>query len=252
MTEEFMKVYREALAYANLNVDEHLKYRNVPIYEKDHMHEVYTLGNKKLPHLVLLHGYGGTSLTFIRMFEKLREDFQVHALDTFGVGLSSRGNWQSKMTAEETVDYYLESIEEWRKTIGLEHFILAGHSFGGYLSTLYLERYTQRVDHLMLLSPAGTARFTDEEIDQRTSKSKFWYFIAEKVYNMNIRPAKIMNSWWLGNKFMDKFFQNRLKLPEEEQVVWKKYMKHIVKQSECSEDGFYKLFGWPLQPARSI
>jgi hypothetical protein len=67
----------------------------------------------------------------------------------------------------------------------------------------------------MLLSPAGTARFTDEEINERTSKSKFWYCIAEKVYNMNIRPAKAMNSCWLGNKFMDRIFKNRLKLSEE-------------------------------------
>jgi len=32
------------------------------------MHELYTVSNKHLPHLVLLHGYGGTSLTFIRTF----------------------------------------------------------------------------------------------------------------------------------------------------------------------------------------
>ncbi len=95
------------------------------------------MGNPTLPHLVLLHGYGGTSLTFVRMFEYLKDHFQVHALDTFGIGLSSRGNWHDKMTAEEAGNYYIDAVEEWRKKIGLSEFILAGHSFGGYISALY-------------------------------------------------------------------------------------------------------------------
>lgn len=58
----------------------------------------------------MLHGYGGTSLTFVRTFQHLKEHFQVHALDTFGVGLSSRGRWKDKMTPEETANYYIEAI----------------------------------------------------------------------------------------------------------------------------------------------
>ena len=118
MTEEFAKIYQDALALSNVQVHEELKFRNVAIYEKDHMHEVYSTG-KNLPHLVLLHGYGGTSLTFVRMFEYLIPHFQVHALDTFGIGLSSRGNWNNNMNSEQAGKYYIEAIEEWRKKIGL-------------------------------------------------------------------------------------------------------------------------------------
>lgn len=76
--------------------------------------------------------------------------------------------------------------------------------------------------------------------------------IAECVYNMNFRPTKVMDSWLFGNRFIDKVLKGRLKLPENEQVVWKQYIRHIAKQSVCSEKGFYTLFSWPLQPARSI
>jgi pimeloyl-ACP methyl ester carboxylesterase len=62
----------------------------------------------------------------------------------------------------------------------------------------------------------------------------------------------MMTTCWLGNKFIDRILQNRLKLPEDEQRVWKKYIKHVSDQPECSETGFYKIFDWPLQPARSI
>jgi hypothetical protein len=76
--------------------------------------------------------------------------------------------------------------------------------------------------------------------------------VAEKVYNLNIRPSKIMDTCWIGNKFIDRILNNRLKLPEDEQKVWKKYLKMICRQSESSEKGFYLLFDWPLQPHESI
>ena len=69
---------------------------------------------------------------------------------------------------------------------------------------------------------------------------------------MNLRPSKVMNSCYFGNKLIDKILKGRLKLPEHEQIIWRKYMKHVINQSECSEKGFYILFDWPLQPARSI
>ena len=37
----------------------------------------------------------------------------------------------------------------------LEKFVLAGHSFGGYISGFYTLRHTQYVKKLLLLSPVG-------------------------------------------------------------------------------------------------
>lgn len=61
----------------------------------------------------------------------------MHAIDTFGIGLSSRGDWHDNKTPEEAGNYYINAVEEWRKKVGLSEFILAGHSFGGYISALY-------------------------------------------------------------------------------------------------------------------
>jgi pimeloyl-ACP methyl ester carboxylesterase len=92
--------------------------RNVKIYEKDHIHEIYTNSHPKedLPHLVMLHGFGGTALTYIRTFEHLKEHYQVHALDTFGVGLSSLGNFSEKFTHEETKHYFVDAVEVMEKS----------------------------------------------------------------------------------------------------------------------------------------
>ena len=46
----------------------------------------------------MLHGFGGIALTFIRTFELLKDHYQIHALDTFGVGLSSIGSYKEKFT----------------------------------------------------------------------------------------------------------------------------------------------------------
>lgn len=67
MTPHFLEIYKKALQTSKLDPEDNLRWRNVAIYENDHLHEVYTVGNDKLPHLVLLHGYGGTSLTYIKM-----------------------------------------------------------------------------------------------------------------------------------------------------------------------------------------
>ena len=66
----------------------------------------------------------------------------------------------------------------------------------------------------MLLSPAGTAKLTEEEIAERKKNSRVWMCIAERVYKMNFRPSKVMNNCIFGNWFQNKIFKNRLKLPE--------------------------------------
>ena len=84
------------------------------------MHEVYTVKRKSsLPHIVLLHGYGGTALVYVRMFKKLSQHYQVHALDIFGIGNSSLGDFKNNFTYEEARDYFINSIEAWRETMGI-------------------------------------------------------------------------------------------------------------------------------------
>lgn len=81
------------------------------------------------------------------------------------MGLSSRGKWKDDMSTEETKHYFVDAIEEWRKTVGIESFVLAGHSFGAYISALYYEKYPSRIQHLVLLSPAGAGKLSQETIE---------------------------------------------------------------------------------------
>ena len=54
--------------------------------------------------------------------------------------------------------FFITSLEQWRRAIGLEKMILMGHSMGGYLSATYAFQYPERIQHLVLVGPAGIVR----------------------------------------------------------------------------------------------
>jgi len=79
-------------------------------------------------------------------------------VDIVGMGASDRPEDYdcTSITAEETVDYFNDYFERWRKAMGgITQFYLTGHSFGGYLCGLYTSRYPQHVKQLVMISPIG-------------------------------------------------------------------------------------------------
>lgn len=48
--------------------------------------------------------------------------------------------------------------------------ILLGHSMGGYISVAYCERYPERVEHLLLLSPVGVSDESDPSYQERVKR----------------------------------------------------------------------------------
>jgi proline iminopeptidase len=50
----------------------------------------------------------------------------------------------------------LADIERIRQILGEERLILIGHSYGGFMATLYALEFPERVEKMVLLSPAGT------------------------------------------------------------------------------------------------
>jgi pimeloyl-ACP methyl ester carboxylesterase len=50
--------------------------------------------------MVLLHGFGGTSMTYVRFFKNLKNYYRMHAIDALGVGHSSKGVFKENFTYE--------------------------------------------------------------------------------------------------------------------------------------------------------
>jgi pimeloyl-ACP methyl ester carboxylesterase len=113
---EELETYEQLLGHSGLNLYEDLHFRNVKIFKQDYLHEVYTV-NPELPHLVMIHGFGGSSYAFQHLYQHLHKQFQLHSLDAPGIGYSSFGDYQ--YNCSQTLDYHLDSMEEWRKAVGI-------------------------------------------------------------------------------------------------------------------------------------
>ena len=108
--------------------------------------------SNRLP-LVLLHGFGAGVGFWTLNIDSLSEKQRLYAVDVLGFGRSSRPTFPSDGAEAEKI--FIQSIEEWREKVGLEKFILLGHSFGGYLACSYSLAYPERVQHLILADPWG-------------------------------------------------------------------------------------------------
>ena len=111
LKDNHLETYEKTLAYSGLKLHQEISFRNVRIYENEFIHQIFTINDPKLPHLVFLHGYGGNSMTAVRIFKELHAYFQIHALDAFGIGYSSRGNFKDEYDFDQTRSYYIDAIE---------------------------------------------------------------------------------------------------------------------------------------------
>ncbi|CDS11605.1 hypothetical protein LRAMOSA03868 [Lichtheimia ramosa] len=132
--------------------------------------------------LVICHGYGAGLGFFYRNFYALGQmpGWRVFAIDWIGMGRSSRPKWTITKKGNESWDqiidevenHFIDSLEDWRKKIGLEKMTLAGHSLGGYFATCYSRKYPERVEKLYLISPAGVPEAPAEVTRPKDDKPK--------------------------------------------------------------------------------
>lgn len=114
---------------------------------KMHVEELGQSGSKR--DVVLLHGWGQSSLALKPLGELLAPHLRVHLVDLPGFGQSENPNgvWSSFDYAERLVGYFKEK--------GLHKVDLVGHSFGGKVAMSLASRYPGGVGRLVLMSSSG-------------------------------------------------------------------------------------------------
>ena len=140
-------------------------YKDVPVYMR-----TLIIGDQKKPMLVLIHGYASSGSMFYKLFKGLTEHFCVICPDLIGMGASSRpDNYKRRQfTPQDSIDYFIFFLEEWRKNLELREFYLVAHSMGGYFAGNYALKYPQYIKKLILLSPIGVrVPPSDEKQHQR-------------------------------------------------------------------------------------
>ena len=113
--------------------------------------------------------HGGPGMPYrepMRGFEPLTGEYRFHYYDQRGCGKSTRilDRFTSQNTYENMTKLdqayglgaQIADIERIRQILGEEKLILVGHSWGGFLASLYAAEFPEHVESLILISPANT------------------------------------------------------------------------------------------------
>jgi len=216
--------------------EEKLTMHAIRVTKTDNRTRLTSQSQQQYP-LVIVHGYMNGALYFYRNLAGLASYFDtVVSVDLLGWGLSSRPSFDrlidnSVKTAE---DFFVESLESWRSTNNIEKMNLAGHSMGGYLSVAYCEKYPERVDQLLLLSPAGVPDDSQESIDARRARfltstpRKIAYKFFTSLWESGYTPGSLMRTLpeSQGRRLVEGYVHNRLPAIQdlEEKAILAEYM----------------------------
>jgi pimeloyl-ACP methyl ester carboxylesterase len=96
--------------------------------------------------IVMLHGFGVSGHMFDEFADRLQGSYRLLALDQRGHGDSS---WAED--GDYSRDSFVADVEGFRKALGLDSFILVGHSMGGLNAVSYVNAHPQRVRSLILV-----------------------------------------------------------------------------------------------------
>lgn len=94
--------------------------------------------------LILLHGNGENGEYFARQIEFFSEFYRVIAVDTRGHGKSPRG------TASFTISQFADDLKLFMDRLKIEKAHILGFSDGGNIAAVFVMRYPERVDRLIL------------------------------------------------------------------------------------------------------
>jgi pimeloyl-ACP methyl ester carboxylesterase len=86
---------------------------NVPLKTIDGFIHTLEGGFHNKRKLLMVHGYGAASVLWFKMLPSLIQKFHVYSIDLYGMGSSYKFKF-GKKSADEAIDLYTKSIEEWR------------------------------------------------------------------------------------------------------------------------------------------
>lgn len=99
--------------------------------------------------VVLLHGWGGSSLSMLGLANELSSKYRVIVPDLWGFGKSQ------KPPKSFTIFDYADLIEKLLAQLKLSEVTLVGHSFGGRIALILASRHKEFVQSLVLIDSAG-------------------------------------------------------------------------------------------------
>jgi len=104
------------------------------------------------PVLLLIHGIGDSSLTWLPVISRLAMTHTVIAPDLLGHGGSD------KPRADYSVAAYANGMRDLLGVLGVERATLVGHSLGGGVAMQFAYQFPERTERLVLVASGGAGR----------------------------------------------------------------------------------------------
>ena len=131
------------------------------------------------PVVLLLHGVRGHAHSWDDVSAALCQDFHILALDQRG-----RGDSDWAPGGDYSLDAFVADLAGFCEAVGLESFVLFGHSMGGRNSIAFAARYSKKVEKLVIvdvgpvIEPAGGARVKQQLGEQPEEFDSFEAVVA--------------------------------------------------------------------------
>ncbi|EKX60373.1 alpha/beta fold hydrolase [Streptomyces ipomoeae] len=146
-------------------------------------------GEPNGPAVLMLHGLRSYAQTFEPLAARLADRYRVIALDARGRGDSDWDPAGQYYTAS-----YVADLEQFTDHLGLDRFVLLGHSMGGATAYVYAARHPERVRGAVIedigpgssISGAGAERIKREVAE---TPAEFASLDAARAYWLRIRPG---------------------------------------------------------------
>ncbi|XP_048373061.1 (Lyso)-N-acylphosphatidylethanolamine lipase isoform X1 [Sphaerodactylus townsendi] len=199
--------------------------------------------------LVMVHGFGGGVGLWILNLDPLSARRPLHVFDLLGFGRSSRPPFPHD--AQEAEEEFVNSIEAWRREMGIPNMILLGHSLGGFLATSYSLQYPERVKHLILVDPWGFPVRPSDPSEVRSAPTWIKALAAVLGRSNPLAVLRAAGPWGPGlvQRFRPDFKQKFSDFFDDDTIS--EYIYHCNAQTPSGEAGFKAMmeaFGWARRP----
>ena len=202
------KTKSEKQAYIS-SYDKALKLWDIP-YSEENIKTSYgtahviMAGPKNGKDLVLLHGMDASSTMWYPNIKPLAKNHRIYAID-FMMEPGKSTLTSKSLSSEEIVILYNEIFDHYK----LKKFDIVAASRGGWIATLLATQKGNKIDKIVLLSPAQTFKFIDK-VGKTTSALMLKLFPSEKKFGKTLNtfsthPEKISpvykRQFYLANKY---------------------------------------------------
>lgn len=147
-------------------------------------------GDPEAPPIVFVHGHSEDLHTWNRLVKQLVESFRVIRFDLRRHGLTGPA-----LDNEYRIENYVSDLSMVIDHLGIDSFVLVGHSMGGRISVRYTMGNPERVNSLILLSASGAPRKAEASppMALRLMKNPLGRFLIKRIWSRNMAKNTLVD-----------------------------------------------------------